>query len=84
MVFLIKTNNSTVKKAKYPTFMNLLPVLACQFFKINFLYTYKTPFIRIEDLILKVKSDIVIILMNTDKKIFLHLKFTKTYKIDAY
>ena len=69
MVFLIETNNSTVKKAKHSTSMNPLRVLACQFFKINNLHTSKTPFFRTVDLILIVKSNIIIIVMNTDKKI---------------
>ena len=35
-------------------------------------------------LILIVKSDIIIIVMNIDKKISFYLKFTKTRKIDAF
>ena len=38
---LNKTNNSTVKKANYSISMNPLPVLTCQFFKINYLHTSK-------------------------------------------
>ena len=68
MVFYIETNNSTVKKAKHSTSMNPLPVLACQFLKINYLYTSKTPFSRTVDLILIVKSYIIIIVINTVKK----------------
>ena len=34
-----KTNNSTVKKAKHSTSTKPLPVLACQFFKENYLHT---------------------------------------------
>ena len=36
------------------------------------------------DLILIVKSDIIIIVMNTDRKISFLFKFTKTRKIDAF
>ena len=64
---------------------NLLPVLLCQFFKINYLHASKLKKVRVQrsgidtnkyytffrkvDLILIVKSDIIIIAMNTDKKI---------------
>ena len=58
-----------LSKAKYSTFMNLLSVLACQFFKINYLQTSKTPYFRTVDLILIVKSNIIVYVMNTDKKI---------------
>ena len=61
--------------------MNPLRVLACQFFKINYLHTSKTPFFRTVDLILIVKSDIIIIIV-MDK--FFFFKFTKTRKIDAF
>ena len=45
----------------------------------------KLPFFWTEDLILIVKSDIIIIVMNTDKKIsFFYLKFTETRKIYAF
>ena len=49
------------------------------------MYTlWKTPFLRTVDLVLLVKFDIIIIVMNADKKIsFFYLKFTKTRKIDA-
>ena len=66
---LNQMNNSTVKKAKHSTSMNPFPVLACLLFKVIFLHTSKTPFLRPVDLILIVKSDIIIIVMNTDKKI---------------
>ena len=69
MVFEIETNNSTVKKATHSTSMNPLPVLACQFFKINYLHTSKNTIFRRVYLILLVKSGIILIGMNTDKKI---------------
>ena len=67
------------QKAKQDsTSINPLPVLACQFFKINCFHTSKTPFFRTVDLILNVMHDIIIIVMNTDKKMHFYLKFTKT------
>ena len=59
--------NSTVKRSKHPFSMNTLPVvLVSQFFKINYLHTLKnTPFHEV-GLILIVKSNIIIIAMNTD------------------
>ena len=68
-------NISTVKKAKHSTSMNPVPVLACQFFKMNYSHTSKTV-----DLILIVKSDIIIIVMNTDKKISFLFKIYKNSK----
>ena len=66
-LFLIETNNSTVKKSKHPSSMNTLFVLALsQFFKINYLYTLKTSFFMTVDLILIVKSKTIIIALNTD------------------
>ena len=41
ILFKIETNNGTVEKSKYPTSVNKLPVLASQFFKINYLHTSK-------------------------------------------
>ena len=62
--------------------MSPLPVLARQFFKINYLHTSKNTFFRAVDLILISKSDIIIIVVNTDKKIrFFYLKFTKLKKL---
>ena len=86
MVFLIEKNNNTVKKAKHSTSMGPLPVLACQFFKINLLHTSKTPFFRAVDLILIVKSDIMIIVINTDKKIsyFLFKIYKKLEKLTHF
>ena len=49
--------------------MNPLPILPCQFFKINYLHISKNTLFRSVDLILVVKSDIIISVMNTDKKI---------------
>ena len=73
-------NNSTVEKTKHSTSMNPLPVLACQIFKINYLHTSKTPLFRTVDLILIVKSNIIIIVMNTDKKISFVSKIYKNSK----
>ena len=85
MVFDIEANNSTVKKAKHSTSMNPLPVLACQFLKINYLYTSKTPFFRTVYLILIVKSDIIIIVMNTVKKVsFFILNLQKLEKLTYF
>ena len=70
-------NNNTVKKAKHSTSMNPFPVLACKFFKINYLHTSKNTLFRTVDLILIVKSDIIIIVMNTDKKISYLFKIYK-------
>ena len=39
IVFHIETNKSTVKKSKHHTSMSTLPVLASQFFKINYRHT---------------------------------------------
>ena len=36
IVFHIEMNNSTVKKSKHQTSMSTLPVLASQFFRINY------------------------------------------------
>ena len=80
MVFEIKTTNSTVKRQKHLASMNPLLVLACQFFKINYLHPSKNPFFRTVDLILIVKSDIIIIVMNADKKIFFLFKIYKSSK----
>ena len=66
---LIETNNRIVKTALNFYHRNPLPVLAFQFFKMNYLHTSKTPFFRTVDLILIVKSNILIIVMNTDKKV---------------
>ena len=74
-------NNSTVKKALNFYHPNPLPVFACQFFKINDLHASKTSLFRTVDLILMVKSNIIIIVMNTDKKISVLLKFTKLEKL---
>ena len=49
--------------------MNPLPVFGMSIFKINYLHTSKnTPFQEV-NLILEVKPDIIIIVMNTDEKI---------------
>ena len=64
--------------------MNPLPVLACQFFKINYLFTLKnTPFQDSRSNFV-VKPGIIIIVMNTDKEISFYLKLTKTRKIYAF
>ena len=60
--------------------MNPLPFLACKFFKKDFLHSSKTPIFRRVDLILKVKPNIIIILMNTDKKISFLFKIYKNSK----
>ena len=39
-------NNSAVKKAKHATSMNPLPILACPFFKTNYLHTSKNTLIQ--------------------------------------
>ena len=70
-VVLNQNKKQYCQKAKYSTSLNPLPVLACQFFNINYLHTSKTHFFGTVDLLLIVKSDIVIILMKTDKKFFL-------------
>ena len=71
--------------AKYSTSMNPLPNLAFQYFKINYLHVLrKTSFFRTVDLILIVKSDIIIIVMNTDKKISLLFKIYKISKNEAF
>ena len=45
----------------------------------------KIPFFMAVDLILIVKSNIIIIMMNTDKKISsFYLEFSKTRKIDEF
>ena len=62
-------NDSTVKVHLYSTSMNPLPVLACQFFKMNYLHTSKNTLFKRVHLILKVKSDIIINVMNIDEKI---------------
>ena len=41
ILFLIQTNNGTVKKTNNPSSMKTLPVLASQLFKINHLHTSK-------------------------------------------
>ena len=64
------------KKAKHSNSMNPLPVLACQFFKIN----YFSLFFRTVDLILIVKADIIINVLNTDKKISFLFKIYKISK----
>ena len=55
------------QKAKHSTSMDLLPVLACQFFKITIYTLRKTPFFRTVDLTLIVKPDIIVIVMDIDK-----------------
>ena len=78
-------NNSTVKKAKHPTSLDPLPVLASQFFKIDDLHTSKNTLFRTVDLILIVKSDIIIILMNTDyKKSFFIKNLLKLEKLTHF
>ena len=57
------------------------------FNSLNKLFTFfeKTPFFRTVDLVLIVKFDIIIIVMNTDKKISFYLKLTKkTRNIDSF
>ena len=50
-----------------------------------YLHTSKIPFFMAVDLILIVKSNIIIIMMNTDKKIIsFYLEFSKTRKIDEF
>ena len=67
MDFILDRNEySTVKELKNPTFMNTLPVLASQFFKTKYFQTLKTPFFTTVDLILIVKSTIIIIALKTD------------------
>ena len=63
--------------------MNPLPILACQFFKINYLHTSKNTLFRKVDLILIVKYDMIINVMNTDKKKFLFkiYKNSKNWRI---
>ena len=69
------------KKAKHSNSMNPLPFLACHFFKIIYLHSLKkTPLFRTVDLILIVKSDIVIIMLNADKKISFLFKIYKNSK----
>ena len=60
--------------------MKSLPVLACQFLKINYFTLWKPPFFRAVDLILTVKYNIIIIVMNTDKKISFLFKMYKKSK----
>ena len=49
--------------------MNPLPVLACQFFKINYLHTSKNTLFQDSSSNIVIKSDIIIIGMNTATKI---------------
>ena len=56
--------------AKHSTSVKPLRVLVCQLFKINYLHTSKTPFLRTVGLMLLVNSDFIIIVMNTDEKFF--------------
>ena len=60
--------------------MNPLPVLACQFLKINYLHSPKNTHFRTVDLIFIVKPDIITIVMKTDKKISFLFKFPKNSK----
>ena len=65
--------------------MNPLPVLACQFFKKTIYTVRKTPILRRVDLISIVKPNIIIIVMNTDKKISFFIEnLQKLEKIDAF
>ena len=67
---------------------NIYEPIACFGMSIllNKLFTHleKTPLFRTVGLILIVKLDIIIIVMNTDKKISFLFKSTKTRKIDAF
>ena len=73
--------NQYCQKVKHSTSRNPLPVLAYQFFKISYLHTLKNTLFRTVDLILIVKSNsIIIILMNTDKKIRFLFKIYKNLK----
>ena len=50
-----------------------------------YLHTSKNTLFMAVDLILIVKSNIIIIMMNTDKKIIIfYLEFSKTRKIDEF
>ena len=80
MVFHIETNNSTVKKQSIQHLWT-----HCQFFKISYLHTSKTnTLFKTVDLIFIVKSNFIIILMNTDKKMRILLNIYKNLKIDAF
>ena len=59
--------------ANYSTSMNLLPVLACQLFKINYLHIFFHDSRSNIDSLAQYK----IIVMNIDKKICFYLKFTQ-------
>ena len=66
ILFQIKTNNGSVRKSKHATSMNTFPVLASQFFKINYSNTLKNTIFTTVDLMLIVKPEIIIIASNTD------------------
>ena len=60
--------------------MNPLPVLACQLFKVEYLHTLKNTLFQDSRFLLIVKSDIIIIELNTDKEIMFLFKIYKNWK----
>ena len=66
---LNRNEQQCCQKAKHSTSINPLTNLACQLFNINYLQIWKTPFFGTVDLVLIVKPNIIIIVMNTDKQI---------------
>ena len=64
-----------LSEARHSISMNPLPVLACQFFIINYLHSSKgILFQHTVDLILIVKLDIIVIVMNTNRNKCFYLK----------